>query len=349
MKRFLSLTFALAFAVPLARTTLSSARAEEIKPELSVRQNEIVRIVQSVEGYINKELYDEFWASMPAEIKDSSDNRKMLKVFLADVSDERENYMTESWLSAKGSLSAKRIVMTEGYFAARKAALNASTNPGYQSKIGESIASGERLIAAAAHGTPIDTPGGRTYITSDLIDRVLSGINASEFRVAKLVAPSWDARSIEFGYPEAHVSVLAQSPFILERKRIKVFEGREVEMVMLSRPVSMSSYQMIAYSGAGGDLSDPSKSAISVARAGITGAGATAITHVASVDWRGRTSATAMGSAKTSEGEFFVAIRVVAVPELKGFIQFMVVTDLFGAEAINMRGELEESSNITLN
>ena len=327
----------------------SAALSEETKPELTSRQAEIMQTVRSVEGYIDKELYDEFWALMPVAMKESPANRQLLKEFLAEVGDARERFMTESWLSAKASLAAKRPVRTESYIAAQKAALNASTNSGYQSKIRESIASGERLIAAAGNGVSIDTPGGKAFITSDLIERVLSGIKASEFRFAKLVSPSWDEHAVEFRYPEAHVSILAQSPFVIERTKVKNSDGREVEMVMLNRSHSDSSHQMISFSEAGGSFVNPSKSVISIAKAGITGAGATAITHNASMDWRGRTSATAMGSAKTSEGEFFVAVRVVAVPELKGVIQFMVVSNLSGADAINMRGKLEETSNIILN
>ncbi len=347
--RLLLLTFTLASLVQVPFDSVFSANAQELKSELSARQIEIVRTVQSVEGYIDRNLYDEFWALMPLEMKNSPESRQLLIEFFEEVSDERGLFMTESWLSAKASLEAKRIVRTQEYIDAQRAALNASVNQAYQSKIRESIASAERLIVAAATGNPIDTPGGKMFITSDLIERVLSGIDASEFRVAKLVSPLWDDGLIEFRYPEAHVSILAASPFVLERMKIKTVEGREVDMVTLSRSVNKSSHQMISYSGAGGDLVDPSKSVISVAKAGISGAGATAITHTASVDWRGRTSATAMGSAKTSEGEFFVAVRVVAVPEVRGFVQFMVVTDLSGAEAMYMRGVLEESSNITLN
>jgi hypothetical protein len=348
MRRALLLTLAIAWAVPLFMMTVWPANAEELKLGLSVRQAEIARTVQSVEGYIDKELYDEFWALLPAEIKDSPSNRKLLKEFLSEVGDEREKFVAEAWLSAKASLAAKRIVKTEGYIAGQKAALRASTNLGYQSTIHESLASGERLIAAAAYGTPLDISGGKTYITLDLIERVLSGIKASEFRLAKLVSPSWDERITEFLYPEAHVSILAKSPFILERTKVKNSEGREIEMVMLSQRLNMSSHQMIGYSDTGGSFLDPSKSVISIAKAGIAGAGATSITHTASIEWRGRTSATVIGSAKTSEGEFFVSVRVVAVPELNGVIQFMVVSDLSGTEAITRRGILEDSSNILL-
>jgi hypothetical protein len=345
--RFL-LTIALALSAPLASITVSLANAQVLKPDLSVRQAEIARFVRSVEGYIDKELYDEFWALMPTEMKLPA-NRKLIRDFLTEVSFEREKFMTEAWLSAKASLAAKRLVKTDGYIAAQKAAFTVSNTSGYQSKIRESVESGERLIAAAANGTPLDTPGGKTFITIDLVERVLSGITASEFRIAKLVSPSWDEQVIEFRYPEAHVSVLATSPFVIERTKVKNSEGREVEMVMLNQRLDKSSHRMIGFTEVGGDFLDPSKSVISIAKAGISGAGATAMTHTASLNWRGRTSATVMGSAKTSEGEFFVAVRVVAAPELKGVVQFMVVSDLSGAEAISMRGTLEDSSNIVSN
>lgn len=339
---------ALSIALPHSSQLAASGNSAAAKQKLSARQTEIMRTVQSVDGYLDKKLYDEFWSIMPPEIKIPA-NRFKLKKLLSEVSFEREKFITESWLSAKASLEAGRVVRTQGYIVAQKLALEASNNQSYKANIAESITSGERLIEAAAKGTPLDTPGGKKFITSDVIEHVLSGVKASEFRVAKLVSPSWDGRTIEFRYPEAHVSVLATFPFALERTKVKVSEGREIEMVLLNQRLNVSTVRAISFIPTGSNFIDPNKSVVSIANAGLTGSGATAITHTASTDWRGKTSATVTGSAKTSDGEIFVSLRVVAIPALNGVVQFMVSSNLSGAEAINARSLLEESSNIILN
>lgn len=322
------------------------AFAGEQKPEISTRQREIIRTVQSVDGYIDRKLHREFWDLMPDAFKRSPSGGQYLKQMLSEVSEERENFLTESWRSAQESLRAKRVVKTEGYLSAQSAALNASTNISYLTQIRQSIESAERMLAAAANGDPVETPGGKIYLTSDLIDRVLSGINASEFRLAKLIDRQWSEDRIEFHYPEASVSVLSTTPFVSERKLIKDVEGRSVDMVMLNQNLGKSTYQAIGFSTARSHFANPTKSVISIAKAGLSGAGATADTHVISSNWRGYTSATVVGTATTSEGPFFIAIRVAEIPELMGVIQFMVVSDLSAAEAINLREILEENTNV---
>ena len=325
----------------------SLASADEARPELNTRQMEIMRTVRSVDGYVDKALHDEFWMLMPSALRDSPSANEMLQGLLAEVSEAREDFQEQTWLSAKQSLMAGRTVRTAAYLASKEAALNASTNPGYQAKIRESIASAERLLAAAGSGSPLDVPGGRTYITSDLIERVLSGIRASEFRFAKLVSPSWDDRLTEFKYPAAHVSILALAPFTLERKQIRNPAARDVEMISLSQTLDPSTYIGVSFAANGGRYSDPVKSLVSNARAAVEGAGATGRPPVF-IKWRGFDSATAAGQARTSEGDVYVSVRVVEIPSLNGIIQFIAVSQMSAAEALNQRGILEDSANILL-
>ena len=127
----------------------SLASADEARPELNTRQMEIMRTVRSVDGYIDKALHDEFWMLMPSALRDSPSANEMLQGLLAEVSEAREDFQEQTWLSAKQSLMAGRTVRTAAYLASKEAALNASTNPGYQAKIRESIASAERQEAEA--------------------------------------------------------------------------------------------------------------------------------------------------------------------------------------------------------
>jgi len=66
------------------------------------------------------------------------------------------------------------------------------------------------------------------------------------------------------------------------------------------------------------------------------------------IKWRGFDSATAAGQAQTSEGDVFVSVRVVEIPDLNGIFQFIAVSQMSAAEALNQRGILEDSANILL-
>lgn len=328
--------------IALAQANFVSAK--ESRQELSPRQQEIIRIVRSTEGYVTKDLHDEFWRSMPPEVNTPS-GYKMLADMFKEVSEAREVFLRESWVSARASLRARKIVRTPAYIEAKEKALAASENPGYQKSMLESIAGAERLLAAAATGTPVSTPDGKYYVTEDVAEKVLSGIEASEFRFARLIKPQWDAQSREFRYPAAHVSVLSPEPFVMEQKSVQNAAGRTANMVFLSRTLNQSSYLNIAFSTAGGAFTDPNKSLISIATAALTGAGVTG-RPPAALTWHGRNSATGAGIARTSEGDIYVAVRVVEIRELNAVVQLLVATNLSTAEAINLRAQLEETTNI---
>jgi hypothetical protein len=341
-------SFALFAAFGLLTSTIPASAAStsaKARPELSARQLEIMRTIRSVDGYIDKALHDEFWSLMPSIMRSSPSARRLLEELFSDVGEAGHDFQEQTWLSARESLDAQRIVRTKAYLGARKAVLNASSNRGYQSSIRKSIASAERLLAAAASGAPLDFNGGRAFITSDLVEHVLSGLHASDFRVAKLVDPTWSDRLTEFKYSEAHVSVLALTPFISEQKLIRNPEARDVEIVSLSQSLNSSTNVGISFAATGGRYVHPVKSLISNARAAIEGAGATGRSPVVT-KWRGLDSATATGAARTSEGDVFVSVRVVEVPRINGVLQFMVVSQLSAAEANTQRSILEDSSRI---
>lgn len=329
-------------ALALAQPNFASAR--ESHQELSSRQQEIIRIVRSIEGYLTKDLHDEFWRSMPPEINTPA-NYKMLADMMKQVSEARENFLRESWVSARASLRAGKVVRTPAYILAKEQVLLASDNPGYRKFILESIAGAERLLLAASTGAPVNTPDGKYYVTEDAAEKALSGIEVSEYRFGRLIKPQWDGQPKEFRYPAAHISVLSLEPFVMERKSVQNAAGQTANMVFLSRTLNKSSHLNIAFSTSRGVFADSNKSLISIANAALSGAGVTG-RPPAALAWRARNSATAAGVARTSEGDIYVAVRVIEVRELKAVVQMLVATDLSAAEAINLRGQLEDTTNI---
>lgn len=95
----------------ISLTQANFAFAKENWQELSPRQQEIIRIVRSTEGYLTKNLHDEFWRLMPPEIKTPS-GYKMLADMFEEVSEAREDFLRESWVSAQASLRTGKVVRT---------------------------------------------------------------------------------------------------------------------------------------------------------------------------------------------------------------------------------------------
>ena len=304
----------------------ATVEAQADTQRLSTRQLEIIQTVQSADGYIDEKTHREFWAAMPEAMR-RPEGHKYLRRLMEQVGDARQNFIRQSWLSAKASLSAKRVVRTQGYIEARANVLAASKNEGYQAKIRESIGSAENMLSAAASGEPLNVRGTKTFITLDLIDHVLASIQSSQFRVAKLINPTWEERVFKFDYPEAHVSVLASTPFVVEKAKLKNPAGTSSDMVMLTQSRGDSAHLAISFSQTTGRLLDPAKSVVSVAKAALAGAGAIG-REPAVIDWRGRSSATATGTAVTSQGTAYMSVRVVEVGEFEGVIQFLAVSNL---------------------
>ena len=323
----------------------ASAQAQDAPAELSQRQLEILQAVRAADGYINEELHDEFWQLFPSFVRAEPEFPRMLADLLGDVSGPRQEFQRQTWLSARGSLEAGQIVRTPAYIASLEALRTASTNPGYRDGVENSIASAERLLIAAATGQPVEVRDDRTFVTEDLIEQVLSGIEASEFRFAKLVSPVWNGSLTQFDYPQAHVSVLAVSPYTLELQEIATPETGAMQMVMLSQARGPAAFVAINFTEVGGRYRDPISSLTSNARAAIEGSGAQGRRPVFA-NWRGMDSATATGSAPTSEGDIFIAVRVVEVADIPGVLQFVAVSQLSIADAINERGILEDTTRI---
>lgn len=334
-----------ALLIVLALGLTGSAHAQSRAEPFTERQREILRTVRSVEGYIDEELHKEFWGLFPDFVRDDPRLPTLMNELLGQVGDARQELQKQTWLSVRESLASRKVVRTPGYIAALNAARRATTNPGFQDGIEKATVSAERLFSAAATGQPLQMPEGPTFITEDLISQVLSGIEASEFRAKKLAAPTWDGGLVRFEYPELHVSVLAVTPYTLEWKDIAMPETGHLEMAMLSQRRGQAAHVFIGFLQTQGRYRDPVRSLTSNARAAIEGSGAIGRPPVFS-KWRGMDSATAAGSARTSEGDIFVAVRVVEVPDIGGVLQFIAASELSLADAMNERSILEETTQI---
>lgn len=301
-------------------------------------------IVRASDGYIDQSLHDEFWDLMPSGFEDEI-GREIARMLTGDVAQHRHNFIEESWLSARASLEAGRLVRSPGYLAAREAVLNASSNPGYQATIAESVENGDMLIEAAATGRPLQTRSGPMYVNLDLVEEVVASIEASEERVRRLIRPEWDEGLREYRYPDVHVAILAASGFVQDQETIQAENGMRMSSTMISQTLSSDVYRGVQFLAYPAPVPASNVSVLSIARSAIEGAGAVGARPI-ELDWRDMRSATARGVAETSEGDFHVAVRVVHLADHNGVLQFMVVSQISAADALMQLGDLEDATTI---
>lgn len=319
-------------------------RSQAAQDDLTPRQMEIIQTVFSVEGFITEELHGEFWSSVPSAIRNDANFRADFIRFIDRTITAGVRFQRESWASMKLSLDAARVVKSPGYAIAKKSALNSSPLPQYKRQSQQAVANAEAMIKAAAAGEPFQTSRGPMYITPELVDQVLAGLDGSVARFRRLVNPDWKETVAEHRYPEAHVAILSQVPFALERQEVTVDNGRTVKMVMLTNRLNETDFVGVTFS-AYGAWADPKEAAVRTVKAAMKGIGATP-SSVSSSMWRNRLSASGNGAAQTSEGSVYVSARVVEMREHGGALIFIAVTETSKIDADALREGLEYSTQV---
>ena len=312
----------------------STGRGDDLTP----RQTEIIQTVLNVEGFITEALHKEFWITAPPEVRNDARARAQFVQFIDRAIAVGVQFQRESWASVKLSLEAGRVVKSPGYELARKNILSLP-----QSRQG--VANAEAMIKAAATGQPFQTPRGPAYITPELVDQVLAGLDGSIARFRRLVSPDWKETVTERRYPDAHVAILSQAPFALERQEITAENGKTVAMVMLTKRLNETDFVSISFTDFGGAWSDPKGAAMRTAKATLAGSGATP-SAVSAALWRNRLSASGDGTARTAEGPVYVSVRVVEMRELGGALSFLSVTEKSKIDAGLLREQLEQSTQL---
>jgi len=191
--------------------------------ELSPRQIEIIQTVLNPDGYISKKLHSEFWDLMPVEVRDDKQVRNdivnfMDKNFLLSIQFTREGFA-----SMKASIKAGRVVKTPGYESAKNK-FNTSVPLQARQKIQKSIDNSEGMITAAAEAKPFQSNRGIIYITLEMVNQMIAGLDDSFSRASRLMNPEWGQEI------KGHKSdVLPTTDLDALRKKIDALPVREYE------------------------------------------------------------------------------------------------------------------------
>ncbi len=148
---------------------------------LNEKQQKIIVTVLSVDGYISEELYNEFWE----DIRGTEDEKKMKneELFIP----EAHKTQLIIWQSAKKSLEQKKVYISKEL----EDVLALLKKRNYMGSYNNTMT----LLNAAAYGGKANFRGSNIYITKEVIDEVLDGLDASVERLKLLFASSWDPKN----------------------------------------------------------------------------------------------------------------------------------------------------------
>jgi len=314
--------------------TISIADAQQ---QLTSDQQQILRTTMNAEGWLTADDHKRFWASILPQLN-SPEVLAEFRQTMDRVVGLSMRFQLETWRSIQLSEREGRVVKTPDYEDAKRAVMSDSFI-GAQAAPG--IQNAEGMLQAAASKSAFNTARGQIYLSADMIERTLSGIEGSSCRMRRLFDPEWKDQATEYKYPAAHVAILNDCPLTVEQSQITTEQGITAKMVTLSYGVSAHDRIGVTFTALRGQWLDPVASLTNAARATLAGMGIPD-THPAVMTWRDHKTAVASGSATLSQGLIGAAVRAIEGPEVQGSWTLMAVSSQSQVEAQAQLSALED-------
>jgi hypothetical protein len=173
-----------------------------ISPAFSLTevQQEILKIVMSPNGTINKDIYNRFWSEMSSDEVKKIINKENYDTLIIQV---MQKYQRELWKSALTSYEQKKIYKSENYSNAQKEAkdliLSITKNISDENLRNKAIvplkvamANSEELLSAAAEHREVKFAQGQAMkLDKNIIKLIINSMDKVFFRLEKLLNHKW--------------------------------------------------------------------------------------------------------------------------------------------------------------
>jgi hypothetical protein len=276
---------------------------------LTAKQNEIFLTAMAADGWLTEEMHRQFWAEIPNEILSDSQEVNAIVEGMDNVVTLANGFQWETWNSIRLSIEKKKPEHTPGYSGERDRLLSAWPRKEDRTGIEQSVANAEGMIDAAGKGTAFRSARGPMYLTSELVDNVLAGIEGAMFRLRRLGNPVWKSAVEERQYSDLHLRMLWDAPFSVSSRDLEI-AGQKSKLLFIGSQLSANERVQVGFSKVASRFSDPASSVQRIAAAGLKAAGVESPLPIAG-SWRGLTSAEAEGSSTTSAGTIHTSVRVL--------------------------------------
>lgn len=197
-------------AVTVAFLLSSVAQATEPSPGAQA----MMRQANAANGYMDKKLHDDFWDEVKRSVAPDPSGAKLKAVqeTLGDMTMKNTVYPMEGWKSALLSLKKGSVVRTPELVRQTKL-LKDQGIPGFD----KAEASTDRLLKAAATGTPLNMNGQSMKIDEELVSQVLDGMDASISRLKVLTNPEWSDSLVVQAIPKMGLTISAHEKFVVSK------------------------------------------------------------------------------------------------------------------------------------
>tara|TARA_B110000503_G_scaffold126332_1_gene194828 strand:+ start:123 stop:671 length:549 start_codon:yes stop_codon:yes gene_type:complete len=150
--------------------------------QLPQRCQEIIMQVMSSDGYLTRDMHNEFWDSLEQALPSQADISVFEQYFSENMLYAQE-YQLELFTSAQLSLKAGEVLTTNRFEKLAKGANKAGQ---------EDIAA--EFLESAGYGSVISRPDGRTLVViQEVVNSTLPSIASSFARLKRLGTKTWDA------------------------------------------------------------------------------------------------------------------------------------------------------------
>jgi len=184
--RYKSRLFLITIAFLLAAVVTASVAEES---PVTRRQAEILRNALRVDGELTKAMYDEFWDDFKG--KGVADRERIVRSIKSGAPALLE-YQLLLWSAARDSVKTGKPNFPKALTdAIHRVAIAEDGNTPYEVRVSKMKQQAQGLIEAAAYKRPITREGRTVYITEEITQQVLEGLNQSFMRFEKLFAPLW--------------------------------------------------------------------------------------------------------------------------------------------------------------
>lgn len=160
--------------------------------------------VNETGGYVTQKLHQEFWELMHS--KYDPKQREDIAFKTIQTLEILKDFQRVTWESAKASYFAQKIDML-GDYESLKTRLQGQGS--YYFSPEAIIEHSNKIITAASTRNALDLGGGKFYITPELIEENLIGIQGCFERLKLLMSPAWNSQYKEYLLPKLNTSLLA--------------------------------------------------------------------------------------------------------------------------------------------
>lgn len=180
---------------------------------ITQKQIEIINTVVSTNGYVTKEMHDEFWNEVPENIKNNNESLSSYKHNANRSIRFYERLRSESVFNTQDVINKVLLWKTVKYERNRENYLKIHGLNEDEGKKFPFIRDMDNMIDSVLKGRPYQTSQGKIALDKKFFDSILGDLSSLVRRYEILVSPEWDDNGKIYSYTDAHIAIRTLYPF----------------------------------------------------------------------------------------------------------------------------------------